>query len=76
MPPPPRQSICTPPTAARRRPGLPPIDPHPVPPPPNAIDLAPPAVVKHSPEALLLVVSNPVDVLTYLALKLPGLCSR
>nr|CDM80568.1 unnamed protein product [Triticum aestivum] len=45
----------------------------PRPPPPNAIDLAPPAVVKHSPEALLLVVSNPVDVLTYLALKLPGL---
>ncbi|VAI13888.1 unnamed protein product [Triticum turgidum subsp. durum] len=35
-----------------------------------------PAVVKHSSEALLLVVSNPVDVFPYLALQLSGLGSR
>ncbi|CAN6271113.1 unnamed protein product [Urochloa humidicola] len=31
-----------------------------------------PAVAEHSPEALLLIVSNPVDVLTYVAWKLSG----
>jgi L-lactate dehydrogenase len=31
-----------------------------------------PPVAEHSPEALLLVVSNPVDVLTYVAWKLSG----
>lgn len=32
-----------------------------------------PAIVRAAPDALLLIVSNPVDVLTYLALKLSGL---
>jgi L-lactate dehydrogenase len=31
-----------------------------------------PPVAEHSPDALLLVVSNPVDVLTYVAWKLSG----
>ncbi|GLJ45756.1 hypothetical protein SUGI_0962840 [Cryptomeria japonica] len=35
-----------------------------------------PQVVKHSPEAILLVVSNPVDILTYVAWKLSGFPSN